>query len=72
MRAPEARGKILEYLQQSNIFSHLAEKTSQIMDLFARLGGGGGWSTLSTPSLWGCMSTAQLTNFFLQNLQNDV
>ena len=28
---------------------HLEEKAAQIVDLFARLGGGWCWSTLSTP-----------------------
>ena len=40
MRAPEARAKIWNILQESSIFSHLEEKVAQIVDLFARLGGG--------------------------------
>ena len=32
---------------ESTIFTHLEEKAAQIVDLFARLGGGC-WSTLST------------------------
>ena len=47
MRAPEARAKNWNILQESSIFSYLEEKVAQIVDLFARLGGCG--STLSTP-----------------------
>ena len=55
MRAPEARAKIWNILQESSIFSHLEEKVAQIVALFARLGGGC-WSTLSTPLATGLIN----------------
>ena len=51
MRAPEVRAKIWNVLLDSGIFMHLEEMAAQIVDLFARLGGEGCWSTLSTPPL---------------------
>ena len=56
MRAPEAGAqvKILNFLQESGIFSHLEEKAVQIVDLFTRLGGGC-WSTLITPLATGLL-----------------
>ena len=46
MRAPEARAKILNILQESSIFMHLKENAAQIVDLFARLGGAGACSSI--------------------------
>ena len=47
------RAKIWNVLLDSGIFMHLEEMAAQIVDLFARLGGEGCWSTLSTPPRYG-------------------